>query len=115
MAGDGQTACNPCRTPSQIGFERVELTRILDLYGRMVAAGMWRDYAIELGKDAAIFAAFRRATERPEFRIEKRPALRNRQGMWALVAENGAVLKRGADLGAVLAPVERKLMKLVAE
>lgn len=105
----------PGRTPSQIGFERVELTRILDLYGRMVAAGMWRDYAIELGKDAAIFAAFRRATERPEFRIEKRPALRNRQGMWALVAENGAVLKRGADLGAVLAPVERKLMKLVAE
>ncbi|MGN6278746.1 MAG: DUF2794 domain-containing protein [Sphingomonas sp.] len=100
---------------SQIGFERVELTRILDLYGRMVAAGHWRDYAIELGRDAAIFAAFRRASERPEFRIEKRPALRNRQGMWALVAEQGMVVKRGHDLAGVLAPVERRLLKLVAE
>lgn len=99
--------------PSQIGFERIELNRILDLYGRMVAAGHWRDYAIELGREAAIFAAFRRAAERPEFRIEKRPALRNRQGMWALVGEAGQVVKRGHELGPVLAPVERRLMKLV--
>lgn len=99
--------------PSQIGFERLELTRILDLYGRMVAAGHWRDYAIELGRDAAVFAAFRRTAERPEFRIEKRPSLRQKQGMWALVAENGAVLKRSHELGPVLAPVERRLMKLV--
>lgn len=99
--------------PGQIGFERLELTRILDLYGRMVAAGHWRDYAIELGQDAAVFAAFRRAAERPEFRIEKRPALRHRQGMWALIGEQGVVLKRGHELGPVLAPVERRLMKLV--
>ncbi|URW76952.1 DUF2794 domain-containing protein [Sphingomonas donggukensis] len=99
--------------PLQIGFERLELNRILDLYGRMVAAGHWRDYAIDLGRDAAIFAAFRRAAERPEFRIEKRPSLRGKQGMWALVGESGAVLKRGHDLGPVLAPVERRLMKLV--
>ena len=99
--------------PSQIGFERIELTRILDLYGRMVAAGHWRDYAIELGQAAAVFAAFRRTAERPEFRIEKRPDLRNRQGMWALVGENGMVLKRGHELGPVLAPIERRLMKLV--
>jgi hypothetical protein len=101
--------------PLQIGFERGELARILDLYGRMVAAGHWRDYAIELGRDAAIFAAFRRAAERPEWRIEKRPALRNRQGMWALIAEHGTVAKRGHELGPVLAPVERRLMKLVGE
>lgn len=101
------------RTATQIGFDRVELTRILDLYGRMVAAGFWRDYAIELGHEAAVFAAFRRAAERPEYRIEKRPALRNRQGMWALVGEAGAVLKRGHELGPVLAPVERKLLKIV--
>ncbi len=103
----------PSGTPSQIGFERAELGRILDLYGRMVAAGMWKDYAIEFGKDAAVFQAFRRAAERPEYRIEKRPALRNRQGMWALIGENGAVLKRGHELGPVLAPIERRLMKLV--
>ena len=98
---------------SQIGFERAELSRIVDLYGRMVAAGLWKDYAIQFGKDAAVFWAFRRAAERPEYKIEKRPALRNRQGMWALIGENGAVLKRGHELGPVLAPVERRLMKLV--
>lgn len=103
----------PRSAPLQIGFDRIELTRILDLYGRMVAAGNWRDYAIELGRDAAIFAAFRRAAERPEFRIEKRPALRGKQGMWALVGEAGAVLKRGHELGPVLAPVERRLLKVV--
>ena len=98
---------------AQVGFERQELARILDLYGRMVAAGHWRDYAMDLNADAAIFAAFRRAAERPEYRIEKRPALRNRQGMWALVGEGGTMLKRGHDLGPVLAPVERRLLKLV--
>ena len=79
----------------------------------MVAAGLWKDYAIDFGKEAAAFSAYRRAAERPEYRIEKRPALRNRQGMWALIGENGAVLKRGHELGPVLAPVERRLMKLV--
>ena len=69
--------------------------------------------AHRLGREAAVFAAFRRAAERPEYRIEKRPALRGRQGMWALVNEAGAVLKRGHELGPVLAPVERRLMKLV--
>ena len=81
----------------------------------MVAAGRWRDYAMDLGRDAAIFACFRRTAERPEYRIEKRPALRQRQGQWALIGENGVVLKRGHELGPVLAPVERKLLKLVEE
>jgi hypothetical protein len=100
---------------AQVGFERAELARILDLYGRMVAAGHWRDYAMDLGREAAVFAAFRRAAERPEFRIEKRPALRARQGQWALIGEHGAVLKRGHELAPVLAPVERRLMKLVED
>lgn len=105
----------PHRHPIQIGFERRELQQIMDLYGRMVAAGHWRDYAIDMGADAAIFSAFRRAAERPEYRIEKRPALRQRQGMWALVGEAGHVLKRGQELPGVLAPMERKLLKLVEE
>ena len=98
---------------SQVAFDRAELGRILALYGRMVAAGEWRDYAIDLGRDAATFSAFRRAAERPEVRIEKRPVLRNRQGMWALINDIGATLKRGHELGGVLAPVERRLMKAV--
>lgn len=105
----------PTKRESQVGFERAELNRILDLYGRMVAAGHWRDYAIEMGREAAIFSAFRRSAERPEIRIEKRPALRQRQGMWALVGEAGGVLKRGHELGPLLAPVERRLLKLVEE
>jgi hypothetical protein len=105
----------PRATPGQVGFERQELQRIMDLYGRMVSAGHWRDYALDLGRDAAIFSAFRRTAERPEYRIEKRPSLRHRQGMWALIGEAGQPLKRGHELAGVLAPVERKLMKLVED
>ena len=105
----------PTRRETQVGFERAEMTRILDLYGRMVAAGHWRDYAIDLGREAAVFSAFRRTAERPEIRIEKRPALRNKQGMWALIGEQGAVLKRGHELVPVLAPVERRLLRLVED
>lgn len=94
-------------------FDRLELMRILDLYGRMVAAGHWRDYALRIDLDVAIFAAFRRHSERPDVRIEKRPALRTKQGAFALVGEHGAVLKRGHDLNGVLAPLERRLMRLV--
>ena len=97
----------------QVGFDRVEIMRITDLYGRMVAAGHWRDYAIEFGRDSAAFWAFRRTAERPEYKIEKRPALHGKQGMWALIGENGQILKRGHELGPVLAPIERRLLKLV--
>ncbi|MBB4613207.1 DUF2794 domain-containing protein [Novosphingobium taihuense] len=103
------------RAVQQVGFERVELLKILDLYGRMVAAGFWRDYAMDFGKDAAIFAAFKRTAERPIARIEKRPSLRGKQGMWALFGEAGQVLKRGHDLAGVLSPLERKLLKVVED
>ncbi len=99
--------------PAQVGFTREELQRILDLYGRMVSAGEWRDYAMDFDRDAAVFSAFRRAAERPIARIEKRPALRSKQGMWALVGEAGQVLKRGHELPGVLSPLERKLLKIV--
>ena len=101
--------------PTQVGFDRTELLRILDLYGRMVAAGEWRDYAMDFTKDAAIFCAYRRAAEYPQSRLEKRPALRAKQGMWVLYGEMGQVLKRGHDLASVLSPVERRLVKLVKE
>lgn len=94
-------------------FDRHELSRILDLYGRMVAAGHWRDYALRIDPDVAVFAAFRRHSERPEVRIEKRPALRLKQGVFALVGEHGMVLKRGPELAGILAPLERRLMRLV--
>jgi hypothetical protein len=101
------------RAPLQVAFDRGELQRILDVYGRMVAAGEWRDYAMDFGKEAASFSAFKRAAERPQIRIEKRPALRGKQGMWAIYGEAGQVLKRGHELPGVLAVIERRLMKLV--
>ena len=101
------------RMPTQVGFERAELMRILDLYGRMVAAGEWRDYAMDFTRDFAAFSAFRRWADVPQMRVEKRPALRMRQGMWTLYGEAGQVLKRGHELAGVLAPMERRLVKLV--
>ena len=94
-------------------FDRREIARILDLYGRMVAAGHWRDYALRIDPDVAVFAAYRRHSERPEIRIEKCPGLRLKQGAFSLVGEHGMVLKRGRELAPVLAPLERRLMRLV--
>lgn len=109
----GQVIAFPGQQPLQVGFDRIELQRILDTYGRMVAAGHWRDYAMSFERDAASFSAFRRAAERPNARIEKRPALRAKQGMWTLFGEAGQVLKRGHELAGVLVPLERKLLKVV--
>ena len=99
--------------PNQVAFHRTELNVILSLYGRMVAAGEWRDYGISRLRDVAIFSVFRRTAEHPLYRIEKRPALRNKQGMWTLFGEHGQVLKRGHDLAGVLAPLERRLVKAI--
>lgn len=96
-------------------FDRLEFNRIIDLYGRMVAAGHWRDYALRFENDLALFAAFHRHAERPEVRIEKRPSLRMKQGAWALVGNDGVILKRGHELGGVLAPLERRLIKIVGQ
>ena len=103
----------PGRKPNQIGFTRDELNRILDVYGRMVAAGLWRDYAMEFERDCAQFAAFVRHAERPQTRLEKRPALRHKQGMWTLFGEHGQVLKRGHELAGILAPIERRLLRSI--
>jgi hypothetical protein len=96
-------------------FQRQELSVILSLYGRMVAAGEWRDYGISTLREAAVFSVFRRAAEHPLYRIEKRPALRNRQGMYAVIGMDGYVLKRGHDLAQVLRVLERKLVRIVPE
>ena len=96
-----------------VSFQKPELTIILSLYGRMVAAGEWRDYGISSLKEVAIFSIFRRTAENPIYKIEKRPKLRNRQGEYAVVGIDGQILKRGHDLKSVLGILERKLIKLV--
>jgi hypothetical protein len=79
----------------------------------MVSAGEWRDYAMDFNRDVAVFAAFKRTADVPQMRLEKRPALRTKQGQWTLFGEHGQVLKRGHELANVLAPVERRLVKAV--
>lgn len=96
-----------------VAYHRKELGVILSLYGRMVAAGEWRDYGISNLRDVAVFSVFRRTAEHPLYRIEKRPRLRNRQGMYAVIGMDGQVLKRGHDLRAVLRVLERKLIRAV--
>lgn len=96
-----------------VAFNRQELNQILDVYGRRVADGEWRDYAIDLGKDQAVFSIFRRTTEVPLYRIVKQPRLARRQGMWSLVTATGLILRRGHDLAGVLKVIDRRL-KIVA-
>ncbi|HEY0104435.1 MAG TPA: DUF2794 domain-containing protein [Rhizomicrobium sp.] len=99
---------------AHVRFDRTELNRILTLYGRMVAAGEWRDYAIDFRDEAAVFSIFRRTSEMPLFRVEKRPKLRDRQGMYAVIAATGHILKRGHDLAQVLRVFDKKLLKALA-
>lgn len=101
------------RPRAQVTFQRQELGLIMSLYGRMVAAGEWRDYGLSFLAEVAVFSVFRRSAEHPLYRIEKRPHLRLRQGQYAVVAMDGQVLKRGADLKQVLHVLERKLIRVV--
>ena len=93
----------------RVTFDRRELDRILNLYGRMVAAGEWRDYAIDFLKDRAVFSIFRRASEVPIYRIEKDPRLARRQGAYSVITATGLILRRGHELERVLLVIDRKL------
>jgi len=101
--------------PEQVAFHRTELGVILGLYGRMVAAGEWRDYGISCLREVAVFSIFRRTAEHPIYRIEKRPKLRDRQGQYAVIGMDGRILKRGHDLRTVLRVLERKLIRAVED
>ena len=105
----------PLPIGSQVAFHRTELAPILSLYGRMVAAGEWRDYGISCLKDCAVFSIFRRTAEHPLYRIEKHPKLRLKQGQYCVVGMDGQILKRGNELKPVLRVLERKLIRAVKD
>jgi Protein of unknown function (DUF2794) len=96
-------------------FDRGELNRILTVYGRMVAAGEWRDYALDFLEETAVFSIFRRSSEMPLFRVEKHPKLRAKQGQYCVIAAGGLVMKRGHDLAQVLKVFDKKLLKALAD
>jgi len=114
-AGQGQVSHQPGQTsvPGKVTFSRRELDRILGLYGRMVAAGEWRDYAIDFLRDRAVFSVFRRSSEVPIYRIEKDPRLARKQGVYSVISATGLIVKRGHELDNVLRAVDKSL-KLVA-
>lgn len=96
-----------------VSFDQRELREILNLYGRMVANGEWRDYAMDFSRDKAVFSVFRRAAEIPLYRIEKDPKLRNRQGAYAVIAATGLIMKRGHDLARVLQVLDKRRLTVV--
>ena len=96
-------------TAKQISFNRQELAAILALYGRKVACGEWRDYAIDLTRDKAVFSVFRRSSECPLYRIEKDPQLARKQGAYSIIAAGGLIMKRGHDLARVLGVFDKRL------
>ena len=107
---DGEPiALSRSQTSGIVAFTRLELNAILDVYGRRVAAGDWRDYAIDMGRDTAVFSVFRRASEVPIYRIEKNPVLARKQGAYCVVTAAGQILKRGQDLNRVLAVLDKRL------
>jgi Protein of unknown function (DUF2794) len=106
-AAERSSAANPAQT--RVTFNRFELNRILNLYGRMVADGEWRDYAIDFLKDRAVFSVFRRASEVPIYRIEKDPRLARKQGVYSVISATGLILRRGHELDRVLLVIDRKL------
>lgn len=101
------------RAPN-VSFDARELREILNVYGRMVALGEWRDYALDFLKDRAVFSVFRRTSEVPLYRIEKDPQLARRQGAYSVVSASGRILKRGHDLARVLQVLD-KPVRLVAQ
>jgi hypothetical protein len=112
MIGNAEIAQFP-GVPDTVAFHRAELSAILGLYGRMVAAGLWRDYGISMLRDAAVFAVFRHTAEQPLYRIEKRPKLAARQGQYSVIAMDGRILRRGSDLPQVLRVLEKKLIRAI--
>jgi hypothetical protein len=111
--GGGGTLVRTAPAQNQVTFSRRELNRILDLYGRKVAAGEWRDYAIDFLKDRAVFSVYRRSSEVPNYRIEKNPKLERRQGVYSVISASGLVVRRGHELDGVLRSIDRSLALVV--
>ena len=108
LAASGKTS----RRPALVSWHRNELDILLNIYGRMVASGEWRDYAIDSLKDSAVFSVFRRTSEMPLYRIEKHPTLARKQGAYLVKSMSGQILKRGADLRQVVKVMEKKRPRL---
>ena len=114
IAEKGAREMSPANVP-QVVFDRPELNSILTLYGRMVSAGEWRDYALDFLDDMAVFSIFRRSSEMPLFRIEKCPKLRSRQGQYSVIGAGGVILRRGHELAQVLRIFDKKLLRALAK
>jgi hypothetical protein len=107
--GESANRTLPFAPDNRVTFSRRELDRILRLYGRKVAAGEWRDYAVDFLKDRAVFSVFRRSSEVPIYRIEKNPRLARRQGAYSVISATGLIVRRGHELDRVLHAIDKRL------
>jgi hypothetical protein len=114
FGGRWLSSSRPPHRPRTVAFDRQELDAILQVYGRKVSEGEWRDYAIDHLEDRAVFSIFRRSSEMPMYRVEKVPALARKQGIYRVVAATGLILKRGHELGGVLRFLDKPRLSLVA-
>ena len=108
-ASEAPVNAAPSRIPAVVAFDRKELQLVLSVYGRKVAQGEWRDYAMDFLRERAVFSIYARVSERPLFIVEKVPRLRNRQGQYAVTNQQGRILKRGHDLALVLRVLDPQL------
>ena len=109
--GASPSGPRPSRFIASVTFDRKELTTILNLYGRKVVEGEWRDYAIDFLRERALFSIYKRSSERPIYVIEKNPKLRDKQGQYLVLSQEGRVLKRGRELSQVLRVLELAVVK----
>ncbi|MAL89467.1 MULTISPECIES: DUF2794 domain-containing protein [unclassified Brevundimonas] len=113
MSSASHDSSGPFAAKGPVFFERRELDQLLRIYGRLVAAGDWRDYSLVGGADVAEFAVYARSGDAPLYRVEKRPALQSRQGQWAVIGQGGQVLKRGRDLAQVLRVFDSRRFQVI--
>ena len=110
-----KSPANKRRQAEPVAFTRLELNAMLNVYGQFVAAGEWRDYAIDSLPEAAFFSIYRRASEAPLYRIEKCPMRARKQGAWCIYNAQGTILRRGHDLKNLLRLFDRQRLKLAED
>lgn len=95
-----------------VAFQRPEIKILMDIYGKMVSSGLWKDYAMDHGPKLAYFSIFKKSGDNAIYMVEKDPKKSSKQGTYALKDQTGHVLKRGNDLRLVLDSLYKQHQKI---
>ena len=83
-------------------FEKEELKIILDLYGKMVSRGSWKDYGLSISSKQVGFSVFKNAAENALYKICKNFKPKNENLKYLIIDTNGKILKNSYDLNNLL-------------